>query len=201
VSVSGPVAVEARAGTLLGEVARFRGSARRRDAGRRVVVQRLDAKAGRWLPVARTKVALDGSFIARWHTDHVGQLRLRAVMRSRPARTTGTARRETSQATTASAELGVTIYLPARATWYGPGFFGNHTACGQVLTEATVGVAHRTLPCGTKVAILYEGRTLVVPVIDRGPYGGAGADWDLTQATARSLGMQATDAIGAVALR
>jgi hypothetical protein len=200
VSVDGPVAVEARAGTLLGEVARFRGKARRRDAGRRIVVQRLDADAGRWLPVARTEVARDGSFIARWHTDHIGRFRLRAVMRSRPPRT-GAARKEQSQATTASAELGVTIYLPAKATWYGPGFFGHHTACGQVLTEATIGVAHRSLPCGTKVALLYQGRTLVVPVIDRGPYGVAGADWDLTQATARSLGMEATESIGAVALR
>ena len=44
-----------------------------------------------------------------------------------------------------------------RATWYGPGFFGNETACGQTLTRRTVGVAHKTLPCGTKVVIRYGG--------------------------------------------
>jgi rare lipoprotein A len=196
VSVDGPVAVEARAGTLLGEIARFRGSVRRRDAGRRVVVQRFDERADRWLRVARTEVDDDGSFVARWRTDHSGRLRLRALLRARPA---GQARSDGTQVTTASAELGVTIYLPARATWYGPGFFGNRTACGQVLTETTVGVAHRTLPCGTNVALLYEGRALIVPVIDRGPY--ADADWDLTQATARALELDSTDTVGAVALR
>jgi rare lipoprotein A len=105
------------------------------------------------------------------------------------------------RATSASAELGVTVFKPALATWYGPGFFGKQTACGQTLTPELVGVAHRTLPCGTQVAIFYGGRTLVVPVIDRGPYGGNGADWDLTQATAEALGMSASDTVGAVALR
>jgi rare lipoprotein A len=94
----------------------------------------------------------------------------------------------------------VTVYRPSFATWYGPGFFGNRTACGQVLTEDLVGVAHRTLPCGTQVAIFYGGRRLVVPVVDRGPYRD-GADWDLTQAAAQALGMEASDTIGAVALR
>jgi hypothetical protein len=198
VAVDGPVAVEARAGTLLGTVARFRGNVRRRDAGRRVAVQRFDEDAGRWVRVARSEVARDGSFVARWRADRTGRLRLRALLRARPA---GQARSDGTHVTTASAELGVTIYLPALATWYGPGFFGNRTACGELLTETTVGVAHRTLPCGTKVALLYEGRTLTVPVIDRGPYGGAGADWDLTQATAEALGMGSTDTVGAVALR
>src|ERR1700677_3782954 len=39
----------------------------------------------------------------------------------------------------------------ALATWFGPGFYGQHTACGQTLTPATVGVANRKLPCGTLV--------------------------------------------------
>jgi rare lipoprotein A len=103
-------------------------------------------------------------------------------------------------AASASAELGVTVYRPAFATWYGPGFFGKQTACGQTLTPDLVGVAHRSLPCGTQVALLYNGRTLVVPVVDRGPYGGA-AQWDLTQATAQALGMNASDTVGAVPLR
>jgi hypothetical protein len=198
VSVSTPIAVEARAGTLLGQVARVRGSVRRRDAGRRVVVQRFDDATARWVAVARSEVARDGTFVAGWRTDHIGPFRLRALLRPRPAHQ---ARAGAKQATVASGELGVTIYRPSRATWYGPGFFGNRTACGQVLSESTVGVAHRTLPCGTKVAFLYDGRVLTVPVIDRGPYGGAGADWDLTQAAARALGLDATDTVGAVALR
>jgi rare lipoprotein A (peptidoglycan hydrolase) len=68
-----------------------------------------------------------------------------------------------------------------------------------VLAPDTLGVAHRRLPCGTRVALLYRGRRIVVPVIDRGPFS-ATASWDLTQATAEALRMQGSQAIGAVAL-
>ena len=65
-------------------------------------------------------------------------------------------------------------------SWYGPGFYGNGTACGQKLTETLVGVAHRTLPCGTLVTFRYNGKTVTAPVIDRGPYA-AGRTWDLSK--------------------
>jgi 3D (Asp-Asp-Asp) domain-containing protein len=68
------------------------------------------------------------------------------------------------------------------ASWYGPGFYGNRTACGQVYTPEIIGVAHRTLPCGTLVVIEFRGRTMTVPVIDRGPYI-AGRTLDLSNAT------------------
>jgi rare lipoprotein A (peptidoglycan hydrolase) len=77
------------------------------------------------------------------------------------------------------------------ATWFGPGFYGNKTACGQTLTPAVVGVAHRTLPCGTLVRVSWHGHTLTVPVLDRGPYA-HGADWDLTAGAARALGITET---------
>jgi rare lipoprotein A (peptidoglycan hydrolase) len=80
----------------------------------------------------------------------------------------------------------------ALATWFGPGFYGRRTACGQLLTPAVMGVAHRTLPCGTLVSIAYRGRRLTLPVIDRGPYAGNGAEWDLTLEAARVLGMTDT---------
>jgi rare lipoprotein A (peptidoglycan hydrolase) len=79
----------------------------------------------------------------------------------------------------------------ALATWFGPGFYGQHTACGQTLTPATVGVANRKLPCGTLVKVAYRGQVLTVPVVDRGPYAN-GADWDLTAAAAQSLGIEET---------
>jgi len=72
------------------------------------------------------------------------------------------------------------------ATWFGPGFYGQQTACGQVLTPQVVGVAHRTLPCGTLVRITYRGRSVVVPVLDRGPYSHI-AEWDLTAGAAQAL--------------
>jgi rare lipoprotein A (peptidoglycan hydrolase) len=78
-------------------------------------------------------------------------------------------------------------FVAANATWYGPGFYGNRTACGKVLRRGTIGVAHRKLPCGTKVTFSYKGRTAVAPVIDRGPYR-RGYMWDLTAATADRLG-------------
>jgi hypothetical protein len=90
-------------------------------------------------------------------------------------------------------------YRPVRATWYGPGLYGNDLACGGRLTHHTLGVAHKRLPCGTKVALRYQGRTIVVPVIDRGPYS-RGVDYDLTEATARKLGMHQTSRLGAAAL-
>jgi rare lipoprotein A len=72
------------------------------------------------------------------------------------------------------------------ATWFGPGMYGQQTACGQTLTPAVVGVANRTLPCGTLVQVTYRGHTLVLPVLDRGPYANH-ADWDLTASAAEKL--------------
>jgi rare lipoprotein A (peptidoglycan hydrolase) len=79
----------------------------------------------------------------------------------------------------------------AIATWFGPGFYGQQTACGQTLTPATVGVANRKLPCGTLVKVTFHGQGLTVPVVDRGPYAN-GADWDLTAAAAQALGIEET---------
>lgn len=86
------------------------------------------------------------------------------------------------------------------ATWYGPGFFGNRTACGQRLTRRTVGVAHKALPCGTEVMFAYRGRVLRTRVIDRGPYTN-GARWDLTEAAAKALRFKQTDKIRASVVR
>ncbi|MDQ3955785.1 MAG: septal ring lytic transglycosylase RlpA family protein [Actinomycetota bacterium] len=85
-------------------------------------------------------------------------------------------------------------YERSLATWYGPGFYGNHTACGPRLQRDSIGVAHRVLPCGTKVEILYRGRTVTVPVIDRGPYGDS--NWDLTQRTAEKINFSGKEYIG-----
>ena len=73
-------------------------------------------------------------------------------------------------------------HLDSNISWYGPGFYGNNGACGMVpggIQKDTVGVAHKTLPCGTRVAFRYNGRTVIARVIDRGPYV-AGRQWDMT---------------------
>ena len=75
------------------------------------------------------------------------------------------------------------------ASWYGPGLYGNGTACGKVtLRPRTVGLAHKTLPCGTRVLIGFRGKYIIAPVIDRGPYI-AGRTWDLTAAAAKAVGL------------
>lgn len=74
------------------------------------------------------------------------------------------------------------------ATWYGPGLFGNRTACGQTLTKETWGIAHRTLPCGTLLHLVHKGRAVNVRVVDRGPFSGATVD--LTSRTKSYLRFQ-----------
>jgi rare lipoprotein A (peptidoglycan hydrolase) len=80
----------------------------------------------------------------------------------------------------------------AGATWYGPGLYGRKTACGQVLRPGTIGVAHRSLPCGTTVKFTYRGRYLITQVIDRGPYT-KGNSWDLTNGAREVLGFEGSD--------
>jgi rare lipoprotein A len=76
------------------------------------------------------------------------------------------------------------------ATWYGPGFWGKSTACGTTLTPQTLGVAHRSLPCGTQVTFSYGGASVTATVIDRGPFH-KGYAWDLTKRTAKMIGFLA----------
>jgi len=82
----------------------------------------------------------------------------------------------------------------AGATWYGPGLYGNRTACGRVLGPRTIGVAHRRLPCGTPVKFAYRGRYLVTTVIDRGPFT-RGHAWDLTNGARRILGFEGSNRV------
>ncbi len=76
------------------------------------------------------------------------------------------------------------VYREVIASWYGG---GGSLACGGWLNSATMGVANRTLPCGTLVTLRYDGRTVRVPVVDRGPYV-EGREFDLTEATKQALG-------------
>jgi rare lipoprotein A len=178
-SVNG-LTVSALPDQTLGQVGRFSGNA---PAGRIVRLQRLDQTTQRWRLVKSVRADASGAYAVGWRPDHIGPTALRAILH------------------TTAAPINVTVYKPTLATWYGPGFFGKQTACGMALTPDLQGLAHRSLPCGTQVAITYAGRSIVLPVIDRGPYGVAGADWDLTQAAALTLGITATTKLGAVRLR
>ncbi len=65
--------------------------------------------------------------------------------------------------------------------------YGHAVACGGILRPPELGVANKTLPCGTEVTFVYGNRAIRVPVIDRGPYV-PGRMWDLSGATAEALG-------------
>jgi peptidoglycan lytic transglycosylase len=182
--------ITSRASTLLRNGLGVSGTLPARDAGKVVDVELMGAKTGwAWKSAAQTQVQSDGSFSAVWQTNHIGRFAVRAIVQSDPGAT----------ASSGAPTVTVTVYRPSLATLYGPGFYGRRTACGTVLRHWTVGVANRTLPCGTPVAIYYQGQMMIVPVIDRGPYAN-GADWDLTMAAGRALGMDATASLGAVSL-
>jgi hypothetical protein len=83
------------------------------------------------------------------------------------------------------------VFRVVAASWYGG---GGSLACGGALTSSTVGVANRTLPCGTLVTLRYGGRTIRVPVVDRGPFV-AGREFDLTERTKQALGFGDTGAV------
>jgi rare lipoprotein A (peptidoglycan hydrolase) len=93
----------------------------------------------------------------------------------------------TTASTFNEAELSFSPFRLAGASWYGgTSMWGRTTACGQVLRPTTIGVANKTLPCGTPVKFVWQGHAIVAPVIDRGPYV-KGRAWDLTSAAAEAL--------------
>ncbi len=155
-------------------------------ANREVDIQSRDA-SGLWEPVAIATADRNGSFTTGWQPQTSGEYVLRAAIRGAQA----------SDTTTASASRTVLVYKTARASWYGPGFYGKRTACGQRLRRTTLGIANRRLPCGTQVSVAYKGKSLIVPVIDRGPFA-HGIQWDLTAAAAKQLGVKVTSRVGIV---
>ena len=187
-AATAPTALPARDAILLGRTMHVRGTLSG-AAGQTVVVERREGD-GDWEQAATAVAADDDSFDATWKTDHIGHFALRARLLI-----TGDGGAAAAAAALPTSEI--TVFRGALATWFGPGFYGKRTACGQRMTHRLLGVAHRSLPCGTKVALLYKGRTITVPVVDRGPFAN-GATYDLTSATAEALGMTQTSRVGAV---
>ncbi|MEX2196204.1 MAG: RlpA-like double-psi beta-barrel domain-containing protein [Thermoleophilaceae bacterium] len=182
--------ISARRSVYLGREMRVKGSAPQ-AAGKAVRIEWLDP-AGAWQPAATVQADAQGAFMTTWEPEHVGRYKLRAVLGHN-------ASSAQAQAARSSVPRTLTVYRSAKASWYGPGFYGNRTACGQRLRRGTVGIAHRRLKCGTRVAVRRGRRSMVVRVIDRGPYV-RGVHWDLTEAAARKLGVEHTTRIGAAPL-
>lgn len=145
---------------------------RLRPAGARRVKIVVRGAAGH---LARTVSDRRGRFALRWAPARSGVYTVRAYGAHDP-RATGSA----------SVSRRVTAYRLAAASYYGPGLYGGALACGGTLQPQTLGVASRTLPCGSRVELRFRGRTVTVPVVDRGPYV-SGRDFDLTAATRARL--------------
>jgi rare lipoprotein A len=161
---------------MAGEKVRIDGAVKPAADGRHVVVH---------VPGndEETHTGPGGRFAVTWTPGGPGKYRVKASA-SGDATTTASA----------SKPVEVTAYRRAAASWYGPGFYGNTTACGKTLTGSTLGVAHKSLPCGTKLTLRYGGRSVEVRVIDRGPYAG-GREFDLTGATKQRLGFPSTGTV------
>ena len=182
---SGGITISTQASAFMRGGVSLTGTVPASDAGDVVEIDQLGSNSS-WAPVADASAQPNGSFTATWHPARPGQLTLRAEVKGAQA----------SSAAGAAPTLSLTLYRRSIATLYGPGFYGHRTACGQILRRGTIGVANRTLPCGTLVNVYYKGNVITVPVIDRGPYA-HGANWDLTMATGRTLGILGTEVVGA----
>ena len=126
-----------------------------------------------WHTLARARTRAHGRFRISYSPRRLGSTWLR--MRFAGNVSDGSSHRQLGK---------LNVYRLAEASWYGG---GGSLACGGALTSATMGVANKTLPCGTLVTLRYGDRTVRVPVVDRGPYV-AGREFDLTEATKDALG-------------
>ncbi|WP_445150302.1 septal ring lytic transglycosylase RlpA family protein [Baekduia sp. Peel2402] len=191
-AVPPPVATKASSSLTVSSVRRtviagkrvvVRGTLRPAGSGRAVALQVRQKSGGGWITVNHDRTNAKGRYVLAWRAAKTGTRRIRVHFGG------------TRELSSARHQAGTTrVYRRALASWYGPGLYGGHLACGGTLTPGTLGVANKSLPCGTKVTLHYKGRTVRVPVIDRGPYVGA-REFDLTAATKTKLGFGSTGTV------
>jgi rare lipoprotein A (peptidoglycan hydrolase) len=174
---AGDVAIARRKlNVLSGRRALVSGRVARSAAGRPVALERR-GRGGRWHTLDRARTAPGGAFRLRFRPRDTGS----AVVRVR----SGAARARVGR---------LNVFRHATVSWYGPGLYGGHLGCGGTLTPETLGVASTSLPCGAKVTLRHGGRTVRVPVVDRGPFAG-GREFDLTAATKDRLGFSGVGSV------
>jgi rare lipoprotein A len=164
--------ISARRNILAGRRTTVRGKLYRGGAGR--VVQLQVRRGKRWVTIGRAKTRTRGRYAVRGTVRRIGSYRLRVRFKgdkgARAARrTVGT----------------LNVYRKVFASWYSIG--GGTVACPGGTRGEKYTVAHKSLPCGTKVTFRYRGRTVRATVVDRGPFVG-GREYDLEAATKRALG-------------
>jgi len=158
---------KSRLNVLAGRRASVRGRVLSGAGGRAALLQRRSGHG--WSTIARVTTRAGGAFAFAFRPQQPGSARLRVLVDA--------ARREIGR---------LNVYRRAAVSWYGPGLYGNKLSCGGRLTPGTLGVAHKTLPCGTRVTLRRGDRMIAVRVVDRGPYVG-GREFDLTSATRARL--------------
>jgi rare lipoprotein A len=159
-----------------GQKVKVKGHVSPAGAGRKVSV-RIDDHT------IHTKTGGSGSFAVKWKASDPGHYTIRA-------RAAGN-----RIAAGSSTKVGkIDVFRPAVASYYGPGLYGNKLACGGTLEPSTIGVANKSMPCGTKLTLRYRGKEVDAKVIDRGPYSGD-REFDLTEATKNKLGFGSTGTI------
>lgn len=155
-----------------GRMAIVAGTVLPRVAGRIAYLQ--IRKGDRWYSIDRDRTGSQGRYMLRDKRRHPMSARARVIVRNGDHRATRRIGR-------------MNVYREALASWYGPGFYGQRLGCGGTLRAGQLGVANKSLPCGTMVTLRHGRRSVRVPVIDRGPYVGA-REYDLTAATKDRLG-------------
>jgi rare lipoprotein A len=158
---------KSRLNVLAGRRAAVKGRVRSGAAGRPALLQRHSGHG--WTTIDRATTRAGGTFGFAFRPRRPGSAQLRVLIDA--------ARREIGR---------LNVYRHAAVSWYGPGLYGNKLSCGGRLTPGTLGVAHKTLPCGAHVTLRKGDRVLRVAVVDRGPYVG-GREFDLTAATRERL--------------
>jgi peptidoglycan lytic transglycosylase len=158
---------KSRLDVLAGRQASVRGRVLSGAVGRPALLQRRSGE--RWATIDRATTRARGTFGFAFRPQRTGSARLRVRVDA--------ARREIGR---------LNVYRRAAVSWYGPGLYGNKLSCGGRLSPGTLGVAHKTLPCGTRVTLRKGDRVIRVRVVDRGPYVG-GREFDLTSATRAKL--------------
>jgi rare lipoprotein A len=164
-----------RLAVLGGQAVQVRGRLLPAMPGRKLSLQ--GHEDGHWHTLTSTRTRGAGRFVLRYVAGSAGQ---------EPLRVTFAGDRLARRSSTPIGQM--TVYRQAGASWY---YDGGTTACGF---HARYGVANRTLPCGSKVALRYNGRSVSATVDDRGPFVG-GRDWDLNQNTAAALGFGGTGTV------
>lgn len=173
------------AGLMLGKTVRFSGTLSGIRKGESIEIQRSNPN-GDWTVLTTAVAEASGRFTAAWKPTVSERLQIRAIP-------TGGSFRSANTIPTSP----IAIFPRTSATWFGPGFYGKRTYCGNRMSRGLLGVAHKKLPCGTRVEIFHNGRSVTVPVVDRGPFHKK-IEYDLTAATAKRLKFKQAGKIGAL---